>query len=225
MLLFALCGANSIYEGWRSRNFLKTLKGEIVYVTGRSLGEVYKIKASGEDNQFLYHNPRFTVDYIRWQDDGRIQFLVSMGNSALPTGNEYKLVTMDSDGKNVKMDELPLQPRGDEASGERFQKYVDQLFKIERLNGLPYGLQIHDGLYVFQGSVIYLAENGKLVKVYNHMFYDLKFNRGPDTAVWSPDKKFIAYNNGIKGLTITDRKGSIKVNLPVVRAAAFDWKY
>lgn len=224
LFLFVLYGVNKIYEVWRSNKFLKSLKGEIIYVSGPSLGEVYKIKANGEDNRLLYSNSHLTIDYIRWLEDGKIQFLASQQSNAAPTGNEYKLVVMDANGGNVQINLLPLQPLGDEQSGEKFQKYVNELFKIERQDGLTNGITVDDGLYIDNGSVIYLAQNGEPVKIYNHLFYDFKFNRGPDAAKWSPDKNFIAYNN-VKGLTLTDRKGSVRVNLPMVKAAIFDWRY
>lgn len=225
LFLLVLYGVNKIYNGWQSNNFLKSLRGEIIYVSGPLLGDVYKINANGENNRLLYSDRHLTIDYIRWTEDGKIQFLASQQSNNAPTGNEYKLVVMDANGTNVQINLLPIQPLGDKQSGEKFQKYVDQLFKIERQNGLTYGLPMHDSLYVFQGSVIYLNQNREPVRVYNHLFYDFKFNRGPDAANWSPDKKFIAYNNGVKGLTITDRKGSVRANLPVVRAATFNWRY
>lgn len=220
LFLFVLYGVNKIYEGWRSNKFLKSLKGEIVYVSGQSLGDVYKINANGENNRLLYSNRHLTIAYIRWTGDGKIQFLASQQSNIVPTGIEYKLVVMDVNGTDVQINLLPLQPLGDEQSGEKFQKYIDGIFKIER----QYGIPTDDGLYIDEGSVIYLAQNGEPVKIYNHLFYDFKFNRGPDAAKWSPDKNFIAYNN-VKGLTLTDRKGSVRVNLPMVKAAIFDWRY
>lgn len=213
LLFLILYTAYNLFTHWRNQNFMKSLKGEIVYI-GSSDAGIYKIKANGENNQLIYKNIDITGNHIQWFEEGKIRLLASTSSSTSP-GYKSKLIIMDSNGKNVQVSEPPMQPFGDEVSRNKFHEYVDNLFKTK---------QKTEGITISNGSVYYLAENGKTMQVYDHKFYDFKFNRGPDMAAWSPDKKFLIYNED--GITITDLNGTKKARLPIdEHVLGFDWKY
>ena len=186
------------------RSFLKSLKGEIVYVKrDGDILNVYKILANGKNKQLLYRHTgeqNLNCSNPRWSRDGSKISFIAMKNG------KWGSFIMNSDGGNVKA----TKDKGDEPPVSLVSREND--------------------IIVRNGSVYYLNEKGNEMKVHKFMGYIPKFNEGASEASWSPDKKFIIFDSsegtflfvGHQGIFIASKDGKV---VKIIDGMQPDWKY
>lgn len=205
---------NSINNNVSTKNFLSTLKGEVVYLhrDGGSSGDlnIYKISATGDNNVLLYKNssPSPLISNRgalkpKWSNDGsKISF------ASMP-GEFWSRYSMNSDGSNVVLEE-----NYDRSSIDKFSEFLQANLSREK------------DLVVDKGSIYFIDSSGARSLVYKHQNYNDYSNPGASEASWSPDKKYVIFmlnEHGSNEIMIVSKDGTKLAKLADGRDP--DWKY
>lgn len=199
-----------------NKDFLRTLKGEVVY-QHRNGGDfnIYKISANGNNKILLYKNSfpsssNRNVMNPKWSEDGsKIFFAVMPGNTY------WNSFSMNSDGSNVKQETTYGRNSGDAG-------YLDKLHEFLGTKDLSNEKDI----VVEMGSIYFVDSNGVRNLVYKHQNYNGYSNPGASEASWSPDKNYVIFmlnEHGSNEIMIVSKDGTNLAKL--ANGHDPDWKY
>ena len=187
----------------QEQKFLSQLKGEVVFIRRNADGafDIWKINANGTGEVMLYHHnyggkaANFNCSFPQWSDDGSKIYFIAMGNN-----DEWRVFEMDEDGKNVQVAKNSADYENPEG-GSRLSR--------------------EDDIVVKEGD-IYINKNGQEVKIYDHKgYYNQDYAPGASEVSWSPDKKYIIFNEG-GYIMIADKNGN---SAKLTKGSQPDWKY
>lgn len=184
----------------QEQKFLSQLKGEVVFTRRNADGafDIWKINANGTGERMLFHNDLndFKTDSRapQWSKDGNKIYFITFNNK-----KEKVVFEINEDGSNPKLAENPADYKlSDTRQWSR-----------------------EDDIVVKEGD-IYINKNGQEVKIYDHKdYYNQDYAPGASEVSWSPDKKYIIFNEG-GYIMIADKNGN---SAKLTKGSQPDWKY
>ncbi len=203
-ILFLNKNARLNKNGQENDEFLKSLKGEIVFVRRDGLYlNIYKINADGTGEKMLYHHENkmnSNAGYPIWSDDSsKIYFQAMTGAGDSIENYKWKIFEMSPNGENVKITEDKIElPIVLESSKEK-------------------------DILVQEGSIYYLNEKKEKVLVFRFQgHYDSYESPGALLCSWSPDKQYIIFI--LDGyITIISKDGTKMAR--IAQGGYPNWKY
>lgn len=188
-----------------NKDFLRTLKGEVIY-QHRDGGNfnIYKISATGDNNILLYKNStplmqnRNAMNPRLSKDGSRITFAAMAGRG----GNDeyWNRFSMNIDGSNLTQE---TNYNYDSVSRGGDYPFGD-------LTGHPESSREKD-IVVSAGSIYVTSGPRERRLVYSHQNYNEWGNPGASEVSWSPDKNYIIFalnENGSNEIMITSKDGT-----------------
>ena len=184
----------------QEQKFLSQLKGEVVFTRRNADGafDIWKINANGTGEVMLFHNDLndFKTDSRapQWSKDGNKIYFITFNNK-----KEKVVFEINEDGSNPKLAENPADYKlSDTRQWSR-----------------------EDDIVVKEGD-IYINKSGQEVKIYDHKdYYNQDYAPGASEVSWSPDKKYIIFNEG-GYIMIADKNGN---SAKLTKGSQPDWKY